>query len=543
MVALGAHRAAVQQRDVARQIHGHGMLLAERGQRVELRHVAQRELVEVHAGVDGDERVERALGQRIHVLAQAALELGELVGGKRHAHGGLVPAEAQQQVGAAFHGLEQVDLAHAAAAAARLVAVDGEQQAGHAVGVHQATGNDALHALVPPFAGHHQGALPLVGFGGLGLGDLGELGLDGAALVVDALEALRLLVGLLEVVGEQKAERQLRVAHAAGGVQARDDGEAEVGGGDLLTGGAGGVEQRGDARARGLVDAAQAVGHQGAVLVAHGHEVGDGAERGEVGVLTPQVRLAEAPAQRLHHLERHANAGQDGAGAGGVALRVGHGHALGHQVGRLVMIGDGHFDAALLQQAHLRLAGDAAVDGDQEVGLDLRQTLDGRRGDGVALLEAARDKRRDARSELAQTARHDGGGGDAVQVEIAEHEDMVAAADGGLQRIGGLGKPGDDVGVAPIALQRRREETVRGFRGVDAARDERGRDEVRHVQLALQACDRLGLCRLDVESGRHGGYLLIAVLSYSSSLLSHKCMAPPPGSAAVGGQGGKRFGR
>ena len=207
------------------------------------------------------------------------------------------------------------------------------------------------------------------------------------------------------------------------------------------------------------------------------------------------------------------------------------------------MIGDGHFDAALLQQAHLGLAGDAAVDGDQEVGLDLRQALDGRRGDGIALLEAARDEGRDVRAELAQAARHDGGSGDAVQVEIAEHKDVVAAADGGLQRIGGLGQPGDDVGVAPVALQRRREETVRGFRGVDAARNERGRDEVRHVQLALQACDRLGLCRLDVESGRHGGYLLIAVLSYSSSLLSHNCMAPPPGSAAVGGQRRKRFGR
>ena len=114
---------------------------------------------------------------------------------------------------------------------------------------------------------------------------------------------------------------------------------------------------------------------------------------------------------------------------------------------------------------------------------------------------------------------------------------------GGLKRIGGLGHPGDDVRVAPVAVQRRREETIRGFRGVDAARNERGRDEVRHVQLALQGCDRLGLCRLDVESGRHGGYLLIAVLSYSSPLLSHKCMAAPPGSAAVGGQRGKLFGR
>ena len=287
VVLLGAHRAAVRQHHVARQVHGHGMLLAERRQLVQLRHVVQRQLVEADARVDFHERMERALGQRVHVGAQAPLELRQLVGRQRDAHGRIVPAEAREQVGCAFHSREQADLAHAAAAAARFVAVDGEQQAGHAVRVHQAACHDALHALVPALARHHQRALAVVDLGGLRLRDLGQLGFDGAALVVHRFQLRGQAVRLLEVVGHQQVERQLRVAHAAGGVEARDDGEAEVRGADGLVGGAAGGQQRGDARARRGVHARDAVGHEGAVLVAHGHEVGHRAQRGEVGEVAP----------------------------------------------------------------------------------------------------------------------------------------------------------------------------------------------------------------------------------------------------------------
>ena len=218
MVSLGADRTAVQQGDVARQKHGHGMFLPKRRECVELGDVAQRQLVKVDARVDVHERMEGALGQRVHVGAQAPLEFGKLVGGYGHAHGSFVPAIAKQQVGAAFHRLEQVYLADAAPRSARLIAVDGEQQRGHAVGAHQAAGHDALDALVPSFAGHHERALAFVGFGGLHFRYLGKLGLDGATLVVDGLQALGQAARLVIGVGKQQVERQLRIAHAASGV-------------------------------------------------------------------------------------------------------------------------------------------------------------------------------------------------------------------------------------------------------------------------------------------------------------------------------------
>ncbi len=226
MVALGADRATAQQRDVARQIDRDGMFLAERRERVELGDVSQGQLVEVDAGIDVDERVEGALGQRIHVRAQAPLELGKVFGRKGDAHRGLMTAEAYQQVGAAFDGLEQVDLAHRAPRAAGLIAIDGEQQGGHAVGADQPACDDALDALMPAIARNHERALAVIRFGRLHLGDLRKLRLDGAPLVVNALKLFGKRARLAEIVGEQQAQRQIGIAHAPGRVQARNEREA-----------------------------------------------------------------------------------------------------------------------------------------------------------------------------------------------------------------------------------------------------------------------------------------------------------------------------
>ena len=188
VVLLRAHGTAVRQRHVACQEAGHGVLLPERCQRVQLLHVFQRELVQVDARVDLDERVEGVFGQGVHVGAQTLGERRQVLCGQGDAHGGVMAAEPRGQVGHGLDGLEEVDLPHASPRPARLVALDGEQQGRHAVRVHQAACHDALHAFVPAFARHHQCALPVVDLGGLGLGDLGQLGLDGAALVVHGLQ-------------------------------------------------------------------------------------------------------------------------------------------------------------------------------------------------------------------------------------------------------------------------------------------------------------------------------------------------------------------
>ena len=217
------------------------------------------------------------------------------------------------------------------------------------------------------------------------------------------------------------------------------------------------------------------------------------------------MRLPETAAERLNGFQGDADAGQDGALAIRMAFRVGNRNALGHKPRRLMMVGDGDLDAKFAQNAHLFFARDAAIDGDQEIGFRIHQAIDGCGGDGVALVEAARDKRRHASPERAQPPRHDRGGGNAVKIEIAEHHDVVAALDGGLKTVDDVGKPGNGVGVEPIALKRRREKPVRSFRGVDASCSQGGCDELRHMQLTLQNGDRLGVCCLDVESGRHMG--------------------------------------
>ena len=504
VVLLRAHRTAVRQRHVARQVDGHGMLLPEGGELIELGHAVQGELVEPHARVDVHERMERPLRQVVQEGGEAALELRQVLRGQRHSHGRSVAPEPREQIGRALHRLEQVHLAHAAARPARLVAVDGEQQAGHAVGVHQAARHDALHALVPALSRHHERALAVVDLCGLGLRDLRKLSLDGAALVVHGLQLGCQTLGLGQIVGHEQIERQLGVPHAAGGVEARNDRKAEVRGADGLVGRAARGKKRGDARTRGGVHARDAVGDERTVLAAHGHEVGHGAKRSEVGVVAPQVRLAQAAAQHLHELERHAHAGQDGAFAGGIALRIGHGHALGHEVGWLVVVGDGQAQTRLHDGRRLVLAGDAAVHRDDEVRTERARAHEGGLGERVALLEAQGDERRCRGAKGAQAAGEHGGGRDAVEVEVAEHEDVVAALHGGLQRVGHLGKAGDGIGVEPVAVERGREEAAR--RGIvdDAAGDEGGCDEARKAERALETHHGLLIGRLDVEPGRHG---------------------------------------
>ena len=216
------------------------------------------------------------------------------------------------------------------------------------------------------------------------------------------------------------------------------------------------------------------------------------------------MRLAEAAPQHLHEFERDPDAGQDGASAAFVALRIGHGHALGHKIDRFVVVGDGHADAQLHERCRLRLAGDAAVHRDDEVGVERADARDGGVRDAVALFEAPRDERRRLRPERAQAAREHGGGGDAVQVEVAEHDDAAVPLDDGLQGVGDVGKTGDRVGIEPVAVERGRKEAPGDGRIVEPARDERGRDEPGKAELRLEPRNGRRIGRFDVELGRHG---------------------------------------
>ncbi len=105
-----------------------------------------------------------------------------------HAHRTGMPAAANQQVGAAFYGLEQVDLAYRAARPTCYTVLDREKQRRHVISVGEAACHDALDALVPAFAAHDNRAPAIVGLLDLCRGITRELRLDLATLAVNLLK-------------------------------------------------------------------------------------------------------------------------------------------------------------------------------------------------------------------------------------------------------------------------------------------------------------------------------------------------------------------
>ena len=328
--------------------------------------------------------------------------------------------------------------------------------------------------------------MAVIQLGRLNLRDLRQLGLDGPPRIVDALKLGGFPARLFEIVGKQQIESRLRIAHATRRVQSGNYREAHVGSGKLLIGDTRRGKQCGDAGARSLVHARKAIGYQRAVLGAHGHEIRNGAERGEVGVLAPQVRLAQAPAKHLHELEGDAHAGENGARAVGHALGIGHRHALGHQIGGFMMVGDCQTHAFPLDGLRLVFRRDAAVDRNDEIGRQLFDALERLDRQSVALFEAQRNERRDAAAKIAQPSGKRRGCRDAVEIEIAEHDDVLIRFDARFERIGDVGQARDDVRIEPIALKRRRKELPRSLRRIDSARNKRGGDEMRQAEVLLQ---------------------------------------------------------
>ena len=515
-----ARAGAVAHRHAAHAEEGFLVALAKGLQhleRVDRRHV---ELAQANQRGDLASGLELLGGQPGQHPLQARAEGVDHIGGDCHAHGPLVPAEADCEVGALLDRVEEVHGPDGAAAAARLpVLRDGEDDRGHMVLVHETAGDDALDALVPAAAGDDHGTLAVPGALGLGDGRVGELALDGAAVGVDLLEAAREHGRLGHVVGQQQAEGDVGLAHATRRVEAGHEREGQVVGRDGREVAARRRGQGHDAGARGGAHAGDAVGHERAVLALQEHHVGHGAQAGQVGQGEPQVGHAQARAQLAHDLERHAHAGQLARGAGGVELGVAHGHAPGHQVGGLVVVGDHHVDAAREQGLDLAGCGDAVVDRHDQLRVaGLHHAVEPRLGEAVALREAVGHKGVHVRAQLGQADGEQAGGGHAVHVEVAEDRDRLAQADGALQAVGRLAQARDAQGVAPVALERRGQEGARRRSVGDAAGHEHARHQRRHAKLRHQApLSRHVTCQYlpapTVGKPRHGYSAPSAVLS------------------------------
>ena len=137
--------------------------------------------------------------------------------------------------------------------------------------------------------------------------------------------AARLVPGAL-VGGEQQPRGDVRRGHAAGGVDARRQQEADVEAVERLAGQARSVEQRPQPdRVLVLRQALEAEPGDDAVLADQRHDVGDRADGGDLEERRQPLLAAALQAQAVHHLQRHADAGEVLVGIRAVGpLRVDH---------------------------------------------------------------------------------------------------------------------------------------------------------------------------------------------------------------------------
>ena len=226
-----------------------------------------------------------------------------------------------------------------------LVALPGDEDDGAVVALDEARGDDADHALVPVGAGDGvRAAGALLGRPRLDLGDrlAEDAALDGLALAVQLLERVGEPARLVLVLGEEQLERLARVPEPAGRVEARREPEADGPGVDRGRIDAGALHERAQTGLRRARERAQPGDGERAVLVDERDDVGDRRERDEVE-MAPRNLGVDAE-QRLAELVDDAGAAELGERVVGRARR--DDRAVGQRLGRPVMVGDDHVEAA-----------------------------------------------------------------------------------------------------------------------------------------------------------------------------------------------------
>ncbi len=165
------------------------------------------------------------------------------------------------------------------------------------------------------------------------------------------------------------------------------------------------------------------------------------------GALGEEAALAQFGAQREQHVEHDADAGdafrrEGAAGLVGIDDAVGVGQRRAGQV----VVGDQRGDAEFAGAGDAFEAGDAVVDGDDEVGRLPRGDIDDFRRQAVAELEAVRDEEIDVGAERLERAHAERGGGGAVAVVVADDQQAGVGLDGVGQHVRGVAGMGEGGG-------------------------------------------------------------------------------------------------
>ena len=233
---------------------------------------------------------------------------------------------------------------------------------------HEAGGDDADDAVVPGAGAEDDDGITLgVEVAGEHFGSFAADEIFvGLAFAVVGVEFLGEVEGEAAAVGVEGFEGVFGHVHAAGGIDARADAEADVHGGgvaihagDFLEGFEAGVE--------GEREAFEAVADEKAVFRDHRDDIGDGGDGDEVEEFLEVEGGFAGFEEGVAEFE--GNTGGAEVGEFGAAFRVDEGVAVGACVWEgLVVIDDDDIDALGAKHGDFVDGDGAAIDGDEEVG-------------------------------------------------------------------------------------------------------------------------------------------------------------------------------
>ncbi|MNH97115.1 hypothetical protein D3C73_498070 [compost metagenome] len=270
--------------------------------------------------------------------------------------------------------------------------------------------------------------------------------LDGFAILVHAVQLRRHLTGQTCVFGQQTFDAQAHVVQAPCCVQARADNEAQIGGGDTRMIALGHFEDRLDPRpGTSSANPLQALMHQNPVVGIQRHHVGHAAKSHQIEQfadirLRPAcvpAQLAQPRTQGHQHIENHPDAGQRLARKLATGLvRIDDGIGQRQLVTGQVVVGDEHLEPGLFRRCHAFDAGDAVVDGDQQMRLTLKRHRDDFRCQAIAVVESVGHQIVDmCRPQQTQTQGAHGARRRAVGIKVADDQNALTLFERSHQQI------------------------------------------------------------------------------------------------------------
>ena len=307
-----------------------------------------------------------------------------------------------------------------------------------------------------------------------GLGHVLHIGLQGTTFLIDAVQNRRQLTHLARVIVEQAFDADTHVFQPPCRIDARANGETDVGGGQGGSAPSSHIDQglQSSAALPGA-QSPQASTDQCAVVGVQRHHVGDRAHRHQIQQGSEIGLDIQFGAQCQQQIEHHPDTGQRLARE--IAARlVGIDDGIGcreHWPGQM-MIGDEHPPAQCLGCGNPGMTGDAMIHRHQQVGFQPDKLCNQARRQSITMHDAIGHRMHDiACAQQAQAAHRDGAGGGTVAIEIPHHQDASIAGNSlGQQR---------NCRIDAFELRRRqqirqfrhRAATITAARGMYAAQD------------------------------------------------------------------------